>query len=351
MDSKETAFPISSDYLLNALSNVTNVSKKNLRCFPLKGDASDRSFYRLSYESYEKEVSSVILMQFKNPPITQDIPFVKILTYLKECSVRVPELYFIDKDKGFIFLEDLGDMTLEGKLKTAAPVEQEKYYKKAIDILLHIQIECTERLNEDIPAYHLAFNVEKLNWELDFMVTHFIEGLLKHTLSKNDKKNLNEDFLKICSSLSKQKRYFCHRDYHSRNIMLNDDKLTVIDFQDAMMGPCQYDLASLLRDSYFKLSPNLFNTLLNYYINEKEKKEQVAVNKKEFLKIFDWMSIQRNLKALGTFGYQIKIRRNERFREGIPVTMEYIYRNLSKYNELHRLKKCLEMVYDDHSLH
>tara|TARA_Y100000031_G_C8072001_1_gene315531 strand:- start:195 stop:581 length:387 start_codon:yes stop_codon:yes gene_type:complete len=126
--------------------------------------------------------------------------------------------------------------------------------------------------------------------------------------------------------------------------MINDDKLTLLDFQDSRMGPCQYDLASLLRDSYFKLKPSIFNRLLNNYISKKEEMEQVAVNKEDFMKVFDWMSIQRNLKALGTFGYQSNIKGNERYRDAIPRTIEYIFNNLNKYSELQRLKRCLELL-------
>ena len=336
--------PATPDYFHDILSTTFNSSIKNLHCFPLQGDASDRNYFRLKFDAHGSSISSVVLMQLTNAPIRKDNPFVSIQTYLAQCNINVPELYFIDTEKGFIFIEDLGDMTLEQKLKSLTSGEQEMYYKKALDTLITIQIECTRRISENVPTYHLAFDLDKLTSELAFMTTHFIEGFLNKTISKKNKRILRDEFFKICSTLSKQKRYFCHRDFHSRNIMINDDKLTLLDFQDSRMGPCQYDLASLLRDSYFKLKPSIFNRLLNNYISKKEEMEQVAVNKEDFMKVFDWMSIQRNLKALGTFGYQSNIKGNERYRDAIPRTIEYIFNNLNKYSELQRLKRCLELL-------
>ncbi len=342
----ETVLHVPTDYFLHLFPNIFKSDIKNLKCYPLDGDASDRNYFRLRFECDKKNISSVVLMQLMNPPVSKDIPFVLILKYLEECSIKVPELYYIDLEKGFVFIEDLGDFTLEKKLSTFTSGEQEKYYKKALDILIKMQIECTRRLNSNIPAFHFAFDLKKLTWELEFMTKHFIEGFLNHTITEKDRGILSEEFFKICSILSKQKRYFCHRDYHSRNIMINKETLILLDFQDAMMGPCQYDLASLLRDSYFKLNHGLLNSLITYYVKKMEKEEQVLIDEEEFVKVFDWMSIQRNLKALGTFGYQITIKKNERYREAIPRTVDYIFHNLRKYNELRRLKRCLEVLYN-----
>ena len=340
----ENWFPAFIHYFSQTLSNIFKLSVISVECIPLMGDASDREYFRLKFNSQENKISSVVLMRSMDPPIGEKMSFVIMLAYLKECGINVPELHLIDREKGFLFLEDLGDVTLEEKLKTSSPAEQERYYKKAIDILVEMQIECTGRINRSIPAYHLAFDDNKLLWELDFMKTHFIEGYLKKTISEKEKRIIDDGFLKICSCLSKQNRYFCHRDYHSMNIMVSNGDFTLLDFQDAMMGPCHYDLASLLRDSYFKLTPNLLKNLLNYYLNKKEEKNQAPINREKFLKVFDWMSIQRNLKALGTFGYQIHIRKNERYIEAIPRTIEYIYDNLSKYSELRELKQCLNIL-------
>ena len=340
----KTKFSAPDDYFAHMISKFFRSPVKNLQCFPLTGDASDRNYFRIKFNSHKTYKSSIVAMMQINPPIRKDIPFVTTQAFLKKCRIKVPKLYYIDSNKGFIFLDDLGDITLEEKLNASSPAEQEKYYKKAIDILLRMQIECTRKIDKSIPAHDLSFDLEKLIWELDFMSTHFIEGFFKKTVSEKDKTICHDEFFKICSLLSKQKRYFCHRDYHSRNIMINNNELVLLDFQDARMGPCQYDLASLLRDSYFKLDKNLFDKLLDDYINKKEETEQAPVKREDFLKVFDWMCIQRNLKALGTFGYQINVNRNERYRDAIPRTVEYVLDNLSKYDDLKSLKKCLQVL-------
>ena len=110
----------------------------------------------------------------------------------------------------------------------------------------------------------------------------------------------------------------CHRDYHSRNLMVQDRQLYIIDFQDARMGPDTYDLASLLRDSYVDLADQTVDELIAYFLALTGQSE----GEREFRDRFNLMALQRNLKALGTFGYQTTARRN-------PVYIQYIPRTLA----------------------
>src|SRR5690606_27638504 len=102
--------------------------------------------------------------------------------------------------------------------------------------------------------YRIAFDVEKLTWELDFFVKHFIEGYRGATLTAAERAALSEEWSNIVTELAGERRVLCHRDYHSRNLMLHDGRLYMIDFQDARMGPDTYDLVSLLRDSYVDIT-------------------------------------------------------------------------------------------------
>jgi hypothetical protein len=128
----------------------------------------------------------------------------------------------------------------------------------------------------------------------------------------------------------------CHRDYHSRNLMLHQDSLYIIDFQDARMGPDTYDLVSLLRDSYVDIKDAALDELIAYFLALKGVQDD-----QEFRRRFDLMALQRNLKALGTFGYQTATRRNPVYIQYMPRTLRYARTNLEKYPRFARLRELL----------
>ena len=159
---------------------------------------------------------------------------------------------------------------------------------------------------------------------LDYYVDEFCDSLLGSLA----RKELSEAFTPLCESLAAEKLYFTHRDYHSRNLMFDQDRLVLIDFQDARMGPCQYDLVSLLKDSYVKIDDALAEELIDFYIQLKEKEEGQRVDRERFDRIFYEMSIQRNLKAVGTFAYQSVKKNNNRYEDFIAPTLGYVRKAL-----------------------
>src|SRR5919204_338193 len=147
---------------------------------------------------------------------------------------------------------------------------------------------------------------------------------------------LAQEYAAIVEELADERRVLCHRDYHSRNLMLKEGTLYIIDFQDARMGPDTYDLASLLRDSYVDLSDRDVDDLIAYFLALKGRPDD-----EDFRRRFDLMALQRNLKALGTFGYQTTTRRNPVYIQYIPRTLRYAARNLEKYDRFGRLRELL----------
>ncbi len=325
-------------YLFGILKNITGERVGGISLTMLRGDASDRRYFRVGYKT--QTPNSVIIMVLSNH-YNGELPFINVQQHLKRCGVPVPEIYHYDKERGFLFLEDCGDTTLEEWLKGKDIAVIKEYYKKAIDSLLNIQIKGSDGNIGDCIAFGLKFDVEKLMWEMNFMIEHAIFGLLGRRIDDGELDIMREYLLDLCSILSNQKQYLNHRDYHSRNIMVKDGKLMFLDFQDARMGPCQYDLASLLKDSYTILDDKLVDKFIEYYIGSKEKMEGETINRPEFIRIFDYMSIQRNLKAIGTFAYQKTVKGNDRYMESIPPTLKYIKTNLEKYEALSGLKGLL----------
>ncbi len=139
---------------------------------------------------------------------------------------------------------------------------------------------------------------------------------------------------RIVDELAAEPRVLCHRDYHSRNLMLREASLYIIDFQDARMGPDTYDLASLLRDSYVDIADRELDELIAYFLAVKG-----CTDGSEFRRRFDLMSLQRNLKALGTFGYQTMTRRNPVYIQYIPRTLRYARTTLERYTRFARLRE------------
>jgi aminoglycoside/choline kinase family phosphotransferase len=119
--------------------------------------------------------------------------------------------------------------------------------------------------------------------------------------------------------------------------MFREGQLYVIDFQDARMGPDTYDLVSLLRDSYMDLTEQTVADLIAYFLALKG----VTGIDLEFRRRFDLMALQRNLKALGTFGYQTTARRNPVYIQYIPRTLRYVSRNLEQNPRFGRLRELL----------
>jgi aminoglycoside/choline kinase family phosphotransferase len=124
--------------------------------------------------------------------------------------------------------------------------------------------------------------------------------------------------------------------------MLRQDRLRVIDFQDARLGPHQYDLASLLYDSYVVLPTDLREELLAYYLEQKTARDGYALDREAFAQVFDYMCLQRHLKALGTFAFQTVVKHTPRYMAAIPPTLGYIRANLARHPELRQLSDLLE---------
>jgi aminoglycoside/choline kinase family phosphotransferase len=180
--------------------------------------------------------------------------------------------------------------------------------------------------------------VEKLTWELEFFVKHYLLAYKGANLSEADRDALRAEWSSIVEELSAEQRVLCHRDYHSRNLMLHDGSLYIIDFQDARMGPDTYDLASLLRDSYVDLTTQQVDELIAFFLAVVGR----TSHDQEFRRRFDLMALQRNLKALGTFGYMTTSRNNTVYIQYIPRTLAYVKANLAKYPRFERLRALLD---------
>ncbi len=287
----------------------------------LLGDASTRVFFRLFLESG----GTAVAMCYPLESYT-DIPaFVDIQNYLTRLDLPVPSILERFDDFGILVLEDLGENLLENAVQDIGLMRRHQMYTSAVDLISRM-IESTHSSSLSCHAHELAFDFEKLSFEMDFFVEHFIHGFLKADLDHETRKSLRESLYALCDTLAREPRFFVHRDYHARNLMVRDQALYMIDFQDARMGPLQYDLVSLLRDSYVTIESSIRETLIDrFYVATKRLSKQSA---ERFRLVFNLMALQRNLKALGTFGYQTTVIGSNRYRSSINRTISYIEENL-----------------------
>ncbi len=311
----------------------SGLAARGARAVPLTGDASDRQYFRVITPG----ASSVVLSLYAKPFDYQTLPFVNVARLLAAMPVPIPEIYGHADDLGVLVLEDLGDVTLQAHVGAAPPLDHARLYREAVAHAATIQRRGAELASPGYLPYGVAFDVEKLTWEMEFFLKHFVAGYRGVTIAGPALEAIRREFAAMIGELATEPRVLCHRDYHSRNLMLHQDRLYLIDFQDARMGPDTYDLVSLLRDSYVDLADGTVDELLAYFLALKG----LSGGEAAFRARFETMALQRNLKALGTFGYQTAVRNNPVYIQYIPRTLRHVRDNLARQNQFARLRDLL----------
>jgi aminoglycoside/choline kinase family phosphotransferase len=261
---------------------------------------------------------------------------------LAAMPVPVPRILAHSNELGIIALQDLGDVTLQAHLGAATPAEHAALYREAVGLIATLQRRGAELAGPGYVPYGIAFDVEKLTWELNFFLKHFLEAYRGATFTDVARAALAVEFAAIAGELAAEPRVLCHRDYHSRNLMLHDGQLYIIDFQDTRMGPDTYDLVSLLRDSYVDLTDSQVDELIAYFLALRGQGAGAGAGDGQLFRTrFDVMALQRNLKALGTFGFQAATRVNPVYIQYIPRTLAYVRANLERHARFARLRELL----------
>jgi aminoglycoside/choline kinase family phosphotransferase len=324
---------------IDAFLASTELKTRGAKVVPLTGDASDRRYFRVLLQDEPAQVLAV------HPgPIDFDaLPFVNVAKLLSEMPVPVPRILGHSDQLGIIALQDLGDVTLQAHLGAASPAQHAALYRQAVSFIDTLQRRGAEMASPDYVPYNIAFDVEKLTWELQFFTKHFLEAYRGARLGAASRDALAVEFAAIAEELASEPRVLCHRDYHSRNLMLHDGSLYIIDFQDARMGPDTYDLVSLLRDSYVDFTEAQVDAFIAFFLALRSGRPDGdgLSDHDEFRRRFDLMALQRNLKALGTFGFQTTSRQNTVYIQYIPRTLNSARANLVRYPRFARLTTLL----------
>jgi aminoglycoside/choline kinase family phosphotransferase len=307
------------------------------KVLPLTGDASDRRYFRVLLHDGQ----SIVLALHAGPIDFDTLPFVSVSRLMRAVPLPVPQILHHSNALGIIAQQDLGDVTLQAHLGAATADEHAELYRQAVSFIALLQRRGDELRSLEYPPYRVAFDTDKLSWELEFFYKHFMRQYRGVSPPVDIQQALSREWSAIIQELANEPRVLCHRDYHSRNLMLRSGALFIIDFQDARMGPDTYDLVSLLRDSYVDLGSRQVDELIAYFLALRHGPVVSAEEAAEFRRRFDVMALQRNLKALGTFGYQTVTRGNTVYIQYIPRTLNYVRANLTKHPRFARLHELL----------
>ena len=278
----------------------------------LTPDASTRNYFRIPWKK-GKAIAAVYAEPF-DPDFH---PYLDVTRLFLESGIPVPEIYSVDGGMGVIVQEDLGDQQLCQVYEEASPEDCEDYKERAISIIARIQ-KATEKAYElKSISSRLAFDEAKLSWELDFFVEHYFQSLRGETLRRSEMAELKAELNDLAAELSAAPRVLCHRDFHTANLMLDSKaQLRVVDHQDARMGPASYDLVSFLLDRQ-PVPPSLAELRAHrlQLLEERRLQGLEPLDPDDFAREFRLMTIQRGLKAVGTFSYQTAVNGRGAFYE------------------------------------
>ncbi len=286
---------------LRRLENFLQNKNQPREIILLTPDASTREYFRVRWNT-----KTAIACVYPEPFDAREQTFLDVTKLFLESDLPVAEIYDYDERAGVIIQEDLGDVILRSVLDQAEYAQKDELLNRAIVLIAEIQAATPNAFTLDSIASRLKFDREKLGWELDFFKTHYFETYLKKPLTIEENENLTAEFDELVSELENRAEVLCHRDFHAANLMIDGrGNLRIIDHQDARIGAASYDLVSLLLDRILEV-PSIawLREKRLFFLEEREKAGLNHIDPDDFALEFRLQTIQRCLKAIGTFSFQ-----------------------------------------------
>ncbi|QLG88586.1 phosphotransferase [Chitinibacter bivalviorum] len=289
-------------------------------------DASIRQYWRASWADH-----TVIVMDFDSAQFDVQ-PFLARQAQLAGAGVAVPQVLAQDAAQGLVALEDLGDVTLASLLTEE---NAKAWYLRAIHDLVQMQ---AHTLDEGLPPFDAAF----IQRELDICREWYFGQQFKTELAGKELAIWERACALITAEVLQQPTVFMHRDFHSRNLMVKDAALRVIDFQDAVKGPIAYDLVSLLRDAYVTWNEAfVLDLVIRYWEMARDAGLPVHEDFSDFYRAFEWAGVQRHIKILGIFARLNFRDGKDQYLADQPRVFEYVRQICLRYRELTPLGRLL----------
>jgi len=289
----------------------------------LPASGSYREYARIKSEGHQ------VIGAF-NHDVKENRAFFEFSRHFISKNIPVPQIYAVSDDQQCYLQEDLGNVTLFDFLNTVR--EKEGFsdrimeeYQKVLRELPRIQIMAGKELDYSVCYPREAFDKQSMMWDLNYFKYYF----LKLAKIPFDEQALEDDFMLFCDYLmGADNNYFLYRDFQSRNIMLKDGKVYFIDYQGGRKGALQYDLASLLYDAKANIPDNERAELLDFYLDELSKYQQV--DKEKFIALFDGYVLIRIMQAMGAYGFRGFYEKKEHFLKSIPYALKNMETLLAK---------------------
>ena len=329
-------FPSTEQRLMEFIQRQFRPGVRECCLSKLVGDASARQYFR--YVAHPGE--SYILATYPEAFDPHQFPYKQVYDLLRGIGLPVPKIIRMDGKLGIVLQQDLGDESLEQHFLTATEQQRKNLLFQTIDYIVAIQQRGVKELRPEYAASHLALDKEKLSSELRFFYHHYLSGYRKSPVENENR--LMEELTCLVSQLARYPRLLCHRDYHVRNLILNDNQVYIVDFQDARWGPPLYDLVSLLKDS-IQLETQETSEYQDYYLTHSTWQSATLTQiRQDFHHQFHLTCAQRLLKALGTYGYQVTACGNLPYKQYIPGTLSRVVASLQDLEEFPYIRSVME---------
>ena len=317
----------------------------------LFGDASYRTYHRIFMQDGKtfilmampegKMSVSEEITNLKEKP--EELPFINVQKYLASLQIPVPKIVLFSEADCWLILEDAGDQKFLDVVENAGQITKIKWYKRAIDLLVELQTKTPSpqpsplKGEGDCIAFHRTYDATLFNWEFDHFWEYFV-GTKDQGPWTVDQKLFKKETEKITKELCALPQGFTHRDYQSRNLMVKNGHIYIIDFQDALIGPKVYDMVCLLRDSYIDAT-DILKELGDYYCKKSGYEPQ------KFWRAFWLQTVQRKLKDSGRFVFIDRVKKNPNFLPFIPLSMNYVKQALEQLPEYKGLYAILKKYF------
>lgn len=301
------------------------------RCRRIASDGSTRRFWRVT----KKDTPICIIAApagRDSVALAESRSAWKIGRHLHQKGIPVPEMYGWDSSTGLLLFEDLGDRRLHDLVVTEESVAKDTSetvvagYHQALKHLAAMQCYGAEGFDQawcwDSPQYDQRLMLEKESG-------YFLRAFWRDYLGKKVVDGVDEELKEIAGRAGQAPaNFFLHRDFQSRNIMVQDGAIRFIDFQGGRLGPLGYDLASLLIDPYCRLSHLFQEQLLEVYLQELSGYQ--VVDEAVFRRQYTLLAFQRNMQIIGAFSYLYRVRKKTFFLDFIRPSLKALSERLEE---------------------
>jgi hypothetical protein len=325
------------------------------RLVPLAGDASTRRYARTVLSGPGAPATAVVMILadrgiamssdelavFKEAPT--ELPYVNVHHFLARLGVAIPALYVDASEAGLLLLEDVGDTALWDASQGRPDREVEALFRAAIDQLMLIEIDGTARHDEACIAFQQRFDRRLFDYEFEHFLEYGLVDRRSEPLPSSELAEVRDHFGRLSAFLDAQPRVLNHRDFHAWNLHVHDGRVRVIDFQDALLAPAPYDLATLLgdRDTPLVIRPDLERRLLDVYAAAWARRGGAPWSPEALREVYMTCALQKAFKVVGRFHYLDRVKGKPGYLRYLPSTWRQIARLLASRPDLEPVRSIL----------